>query len=116
MKAAAKQQEKEMFRQTEMAYNVDFNIQQMEGRVAKMKGDNRNKDEQHYMEEKIERLEKALEEKRKGHNVLQFQVNEVEYNMRKLTNTYNADNLELERVVSILIVIKGEFLLIYQLK
>ena len=37
--AALKANEKELIRQTEIAYNVDFNIEQLETRIANMKGD-----------------------------------------------------------------------------
>jgi coiled-coil domain-containing protein 39 len=98
LKAGRKGEERELARQSEMVYNVDLSIQQMEARVANMKGLSRDADQQHELEEKVDRLEKVVARKRHALKILEAQVAKVDADMRKTSNTFNGDKLELDRL------------------
>ena len=98
-KASCRSLEKELLRQTEVLYNVDYNIQHAEMRIATMRG-NVDEEEIQRLEDQKKYLDEVHDDKIKAENMMQTQIQRVEEDMRKLTNVYQNSIVEYERVVS----------------
>lgn len=98
-RASCKSLEKELLRQTEILYNVDYNIQHAEMRLANMKG-TVDEEESKRLEQRRKRLEKIYEDKIKAEEMMKTQIARIEEDMRKLSTVFHNSIAEYERIVS----------------
>ena len=98
-RASSKSLEKELLRQTEILYNVDYNIQHAEMRLANMKG-TVDVDESNRLDQRRKRLEKIYEDKIKAEDLMKTQIARIEEDMRKLSTVIQNSVAEYERIVS----------------
>lgn len=96
IKSSFKTKEKEIQREIEIILNIDFQIQNLERRLNNMKGIGLATDPER--DEKIEKFEKKLNCKNDEINLLQIQVTKVEDDMKKMTQSYNDDILDFEKL------------------
>lgn len=96
IKSNFKTKEKELQREIEIILNIDFQIQNLERRLNNMKGIGLATDPER--DAKIEKLEKKLNRKNDEINLLQIQVAKVEDDMKKMTQSYNDDMLDFEKL------------------
>lgn len=92
----SKIQEKELQRQTETVYNVDFNLELLRRRVQNMRGS--GDDEHLELSRRIGHLERELAQKRQDQKLLESQVGRIEEDMRKLGTAYTQDAVEYDRL------------------
>lgn len=97
-RASHKHFEKELFRQTEVLYNVDYNIQAAEMRLANMKG-TVDEEESKRLETRRRHLEKIQQEKIKAEEHMKVQIARIEDDMKKLSNIYHNSLVEYDRIV-----------------
>lgn len=81
MSAKIAQLDQTAFKQQELLYSIDFNVQQMERRVNRAKGE-RTEEERNELQEKIDMLQKMVEDLEKQHKVLDTQVTRVNDDLR----------------------------------
>jgi chromosome segregation ATPase len=81
MSAKIAQLDNTAFKQQELLYSIDFNVQQMERRVNRAKGE-RTEEERNELQEKIDMLQKMVEDLEKQHKVLETQVTRVTDDLR----------------------------------
>lgn len=98
-RASCKNLEKELLRQTEILYNVDYNIQHAEMRLANMKGEV-DEEESNRLDQRRKRLEKIYEDKIKAEDLMKTQIGRIEEDMRKLSTAIQNSVAEYERIVS----------------
>lgn len=98
-RASCKNLEKELLRQTEILYNVDYNIQHAEMRLASMKG-TFDEEESQRLERRRKRLEKVYQDKIKADDLMKTQIARIEEDMRKLSSVYQSSIAEYDRIVS----------------
>jgi coiled-coil domain-containing protein 39 len=98
-RASCKNLEKELLRQTEILYNVDYNIQHAEMRLANMRG-TVDEEETKRLENRRKRLEKIYEDKMKAEDLMKTQIARIEEDMRKLSTVFQNSIAEFERIVS----------------
>lgn len=98
-RAAIKNLEKELLRQTEILYNIDYNIQNAEMRIANMKG-TVDEEETNRLEQRRKQLEKIYEDKIKAEEIMKTQIARIEEDMRKLLLVIQSSVTEYERIVS----------------
>lgn len=94
MAAKIAQLDAESFKQQELLYNIEFNIQQMERKVNRAKGE-RTEEEKRELQEKIEMLQKMYDDLLKQHKVLDTQVKRVADDLRQ--SKYDNVGLEKEK-------------------
>ena len=94
MAAKISQLDAETFKQQELLYTIEFNIQQMERKVNRAKGE-RTEEEKKELQEKIEMLQKMLDDLVKQHKVLDTQVKRVNEDLRQ--SKYDTAQLEKEK-------------------
>ena len=82
MNAKIAQLDAESFRQQELLYTIEFNVQQMERKVNRAKGE-RTEEEKRELQEKIEMLQKMYDDLGKQHSVLETQVKRVHEELRQ---------------------------------
>lgn len=99
-KTACKSLEKELFKQTEILYNIDYKIQQCEMKIANIIG-SVNEEETLRIEERKKYLEGLKEQKKGVLDSIQAQIEKIELDMRKLTANYQNAVGEYERLVSL---------------
>lgn len=99
-KVNIKEQEKELFRQTEIIYHIDFNIQLLEKRVMKMKGVDcvRSND----LDAKLTNLEASYRKKIRDHQLVQSQASKAEDDLKIVTQSINNDIVEYDKLFNIL--------------
>lgn len=98
-RASCKNLEKELLRQTEILYNVDYNIQHAEMRLANMRG-MVDEEESNRLDQRRKRLEKIYEDKIKAEEMMKTQIARIEEDMRKLSTVIQNSVAEYERIVS----------------
>lgn len=98
-RASCKTLEKELLRQTEILYNVDYNIQHAEMRLATMKG-TVDEEETKRLDHRRQRLESVLQDKIKAEELMKTQISRIEEDMRKLSTIYQSSIVEFEKIVS----------------
>ncbi|CAJ1010833.1 hypothetical protein Q4I28_006148 [Leishmania naiffi] len=81
-KAKIDQLDGESFAQQGVLYNIEFNVQQIEKRVSRAKGE-RTEEERKELRRKIDLLQTTLDELEKQNRILQNQVKRVREEMRK---------------------------------
>lgn len=81
MSAKIAQLDQTSFKQQELLYSIDFNVQQMERRVNRAKGE-RTEEERNELQEKIDMLQKMVEDLEKQRKVLETQVTRVTDDLR----------------------------------
>ena len=74
--------DQESFKQQELLYNVEFQVQQMERKVNRAKGE-RTEEERRELKEKISMLQTMLDDLLKQHKVLHLQVKRVNDDVRQ---------------------------------
>jgi chromosome segregation ATPase len=82
MAAKIAQLDQESFKQQELLYSIEFNVQQMERKVNRAKGE-RTEEEKRELQEKIDMLQEMLDNLLKQHKVLDVQVTRVNDDLRQ---------------------------------
>lgn len=98
-RASCKTLEKELLRQTEILYNVDYNIQHAEMRLATMKG-TVDEEEMTHLNNRRQQLETTLGDRNKAYELMKTQISRNEEDMRKLSSVYQSSMAELDKIVS----------------
>ncbi|EDS38380.1 conserved hypothetical protein [Culex quinquefasciatus] len=98
IKAAMKIQEREIIRQTEISYNVDYNIEKLEERIANMKGENKQEGA-NRAHAKLVQAEAIYLARKQNYSLLQAQIAKVQIDFRNLNSIYQQDYAEIERMV-----------------
>ncbi|KAJ9435477.1 Coiled-coil domain-containing protein 39 [Diplonema papillatum] len=80
--AKINQLDQESFKQQELLYNVEFQVQQMERKVNRAKGE-RTEEERRELKEKISMLQTMLDDLLKQHKILDLQVKRVSDDLRQ---------------------------------
>ena len=81
MAAKIRKLDGESFKQQELLYTIEFNIQQMERKVNRAKGE-RTEEEKRDLQEQIDTLQKMYDDLLKQHKVLDVQVTRVQDDLR----------------------------------
>mmetsp|Transcript_34211 Transcript_34211/g.88356 ORF Transcript_34211/g.88356 Transcript_34211/m.88356 type:complete len:922 (-) Transcript_34211:296-3061(-) len=89
----------ESLKQQELIYNADFQIQQMERRVARAQGE-RSMEERKILNAKIEELTGNLEEQVAQHTMLVQQIKRLEDDLRAARRTVTSHEAEKEKLTS----------------
>jgi UDP-glucose:O-linked fucose beta-1,3-glucosyltransferase len=99
-----KKLDSESIKSQEIIYNQDFNIAQLERRIARMQGEVNN-EEKTALEEKLAELNGTLEEKHKTKKILDEQQRKLQVNLRrcqvemeKCTREHDALNSKIEEL------------------
>jgi len=82
MGSKIQQLDQESFKQQELLYNVEFQVQQMERKVNRAKGE-RTEEEKRELKEKIQVLQTMLDDLMKQYKVLDLQVKRVNDDVRQ---------------------------------
>lgn len=98
IKAAMKTQEREIIRQTEISYNVDYNIEKLEERIANMRGENKQEGA-NRAHAKLVQAEAIYLARKQNYSLLQAQIAKVQIDFRNLNSIYQQDYAEIERMV-----------------
>lgn len=97
--ASCKSFEKELMRQTEILYNVEYKIQHAEMRLATMQG-TIDEEESTLLDERRMHLEELLNDKIKADEIMKIQIARTEEDMKKLSAIYQNSITEYEKIVS----------------
>nr|CAD7198868.1 unnamed protein product [Timema douglasi] len=89
--------DKEVNRQKEIIYNLDYSAQRIESRIAHLSG-NHNMDEKEAHLKKIAELEEVLGDKTTTLNLLNSQINRLEDMERRISSGLASDTEELARL------------------
>jgi chromosome segregation ATPase len=98
-RASCKGFEKELLRQTEILYNVEYKIQHAEMRLATMQG-TVDEEENARLDARRNHLEQILDDKEKGENLMKTQIARTEEDLKKLSTNYQNSINEYEKIVS----------------
>ncbi|XP_029724791.2 coiled-coil domain-containing protein 39 [Aedes albopictus] len=98
IKAAMKVQEKEIIRQTEISYSVDYNMEKIEKRIANMKGENKQEGTSRA-HAKLVQAEAIYYARMQNHSLLQAQIAKIQIDFRNLNAIYQQDCVEIERMI-----------------
>eukprot|EP01012_Entosiphon_sulcatum_P050738 TRINITY_DN69648_c0_g1_i1.p1 TRINITY_DN69648_c0_g1~~TRINITY_DN69648_c0_g1_i1.p1 ORF type:complete len:868 (+),score=296.52 TRINITY_DN69648_c0_g1_i1:132-2735(+) len=82
MQSKINQLDQETFKQQELLYNIEFQVQQMERKVNRAKGE-RTEEEKKELKEKINMLQTMLDDLQKQYRVLDLQVKRVVDDVRQ---------------------------------
>ena len=102
MNAKIGQLDADSLKQQELLYTIEFNIQQMERKVNRAKGE-RTEEEKRELQEKIEMLQKMFDDLLKQHKVLNTQVKRVNEELRQSKHDVRSLESEKERVSNVLL-------------
>lgn len=97
--ASCKSLEKELLRQTEVLYNVEYKIQHAEMRLATMHG-SVDEEETARLDAHREHLEQIFDDKAKAEELMRTQIARTEEDMKKLSTNYQNSIAEYEKIVS----------------
>lgn len=97
--SSCKSLEKELLRQTEILYNVEYKIQHAEMRLATMQG-SVDEEETARLEARREQLENIFNDKVKAEEMMKNQIARTEEDMKKLSTNYQNSIMEYEKIVS----------------
>lgn len=97
--ASCKSLEKELLRQTEVLYNVEYKIQHAEMRLATMHG-SIDEEETARLDARREHLEQIFDDKMKADELMKTQIARTEEDMKKLSTNYQNSIIEYEKIVS----------------
>jgi chromosome segregation ATPase len=97
-RASGKSLEKELVRQTEILYNVEYKIQHAEMRVATMQG-SIDEEESARLDERREQLESIFADKVRAEEIMKTHIGRTEEDMRKLSTIYQSSIAEYEKIV-----------------
>jgi chromosome segregation ATPase len=97
--ASCKSLEKELMRQTEILYNIEYKIQHAEMRLASMHG-TIDEEENAKLDARRLHLEKIHDDKMKADDLLSTQIARTEEDLRKIQTIYLNSISEYERIVS----------------
>lgn len=97
--ASCKSLEKELLRQTEVLYNVEYKIQHAEMRLATMHG-SVDEEETARLDARREHLEQIFDDKVKADEMMRTQIARTEEDMKKLSTNYQISIIEYEKIVS----------------
>ncbi|XP_021711610.1 coiled-coil domain-containing protein 39 [Aedes aegypti] len=98
IKAAMKVQEKEIIRQTEISYSVDYNMEKIEKRIANMKGENKQEGASRA-HAKLVQAEAIYYARMQNHSLLQAQIAKIQIDFRNLNAIYQQDCIEIDRMI-----------------
>lgn len=96
------QLDQETFKQQELLYNIEFQVQQMERKVNRAKGE-RTEEEKIELKEKINMLQTMLDDLQKQHKVLDLQVKRVLDDARQSKITVEQKSAEKDRESNIIL-------------
>uniref|UniRef100_A0A336LP20 Coiled-coil domain-containing protein 39 n=1 Tax=Culicoides sonorensis TaxID=179676 RepID=A0A336LP20_CULSO len=88
---------KELSRQWDIAYHLEYNIQQAEIRIDNMKG-SKSPDEDLKLDDQIRSLEMTLQAKKQSLNQISSQTTKMEDDLRKMTFEFNNGSNEMEKL------------------
>lgn len=114
VRASCKNFEKELLRQTEILYNVEYKIQHSEMRLANMQG-TIDEEESAQLEERKCHLDKIYNDKIKAEDMMKTQISRTEEDMKKLTTVFHNSMAEFNRLVSAIIIISYNCLIVHAL-
>lgn len=104
--------EKELLRQTEILYNIEYKIQHAEMRLANMQG-TIDEEEMVRLDTRRQHLITILDDKTKASDIMSAQIARTEEDMKKLSTNFQNSIQEYEKIVSILSFYhKNKFLMI----
>lgn len=98
-RASCKNLEKELVRQTEILYNVEYRIQHGEMRLASMHG-TIDEEESAHLDERRVHLEVIFADKLKAEEIMKTQIARTEEDMRKLSAIFQSSLAEYDKIVS----------------
>lgn len=98
-RASCKGFEKELLRQTEILYNVEYKIQHAEMRLATMQG-TVDEEENARLDARRTHLEQLLDDKEKAENLMKIQIARTEEDLKKLSTNYQDSINDYEKIVS----------------
>ncbi|XP_055602569.1 coiled-coil domain-containing protein 39 [Uranotaenia lowii] len=98
IRAAMRNQEKEIIRQTEISYNVDYSIEKVEERIANMKGEDKQEGA-NLSHARLAQAEAILLGKKQNYALLQTQISKINIDFRHLDVIYQQDCAEIERII-----------------
>eukprot|EP01061_Rhynchopus_euleeides_P021349 TRINITY_DN34886_c0_g1_i1.p1 TRINITY_DN34886_c0_g1~~TRINITY_DN34886_c0_g1_i1.p1 ORF type:complete len:905 (+),score=476.69 TRINITY_DN34886_c0_g1_i1:94-2715(+) len=102
MLAKINQLDQESFKQQELLYNVEFQVQQMERKVNRAKGE-RTEEERRELKEKIAMLQTMLDDLLKQHKVLDLQVKRVTDDVRQSKVDLSGKEKEQQSVTEVIL-------------
>jgi|UniRef100_A0A7S4FGB3 chromosome segregation ATPase len=102
MLAKVNQLDQETFKQQELLYNIEFQVQQMERKVNRAKGE-RTEEEKKELKEKIDMLQTMLDDLQKQYKVLDLQVKRVLDDVRQSKMTVESKTTEKNRQNNIIL-------------
>jgi len=94
--------DQETFKQQELLYNIEFQVQQMERKVNRAKGE-RTEEEKIELKEKINMLQTMLDDLTKQHKVLDLQVKRVLDDARQSKITVDHKTVERDRESNVIL-------------
>ncbi|XP_053690796.1 coiled-coil domain-containing protein 39 [Sabethes cyaneus] len=97
IKAAMKLQEREIIRQTEISYNVDYKMEKMEERIANMRGENKQEGA-NRAHAKLMQAEGVYLSRKQNYSLLQAQIAKVQIDYRQLNAVFQQDGADIERM------------------
>lgn len=98
-RASCKGFEKELLRQTEILYNVEYKIQHAEMRLATMEG-TVDEEETARLDARRIHLEQLFDDKAKAENLMKNQIARTEEDLKKLSTHYQNSISDYEKIVS----------------
>lgn len=98
-RASCKNFEKELLRQTEILYNVEYKIQHAEMRLATMQG-TVDEEENARLDARRMHLENLLNDKENAENLMKTQISRTEEDLKKLSTNYQNSINDYEKIVS----------------
>lgn len=98
-RASCKNFEKELLRQTEILYNVEYKIQHAEMRLATMQG-TVDEEENARLDARRIHLEQLFDDKEKAENLMKTQIARTEEDLKKLSTHYQNSINDYEKIVS----------------
>ncbi|KAG5682425.1 hypothetical protein PVAND_011778 [Polypedilum vanderplanki] len=97
-RSSCKNFEKELVRQTEILYNVEYKIQHAEMRLSSMQG-TIDEEENAILDERRTHLESVFADKVKADEIMKTQIARTEEDMRKLSTVYQNSISEYEKII-----------------
>ncbi|XP_053670503.1 coiled-coil domain-containing protein 39 [Anopheles nili] len=98
IRAALKNSEKEIVRQIEISYNVDYSMEKVQARIANMKGAGNKQEGANLAHAKLVHAQDILEARTENLTVLLGQIVKIQQDFRQSSLTFQQDAAEIERM------------------
>uniref|UniRef100_A0A182QA91 Coiled-coil domain-containing protein 39 n=1 Tax=Anopheles farauti TaxID=69004 RepID=A0A182QA91_9DIPT len=98
IKAALKKLEKEIIRQIEISYGVDYSMEKVQERIANMKGAGNKQEEANRAHAKLTHAQLILEGKRQNLTLLLAETAKMQQDFRQASLVFQQDAAEIERM------------------